>query len=229
MKTRNNVLVMDTETIGTFGKPIVHDWGWKVVDRDFNGLTEKRFLVKEFHIEQPWMLKTSDFYGSKADLYKKAIEENSVEIRPWKAIVAEFLADIKNYKVNCISAYNLAFDYKALKYTDQFFNYGNTKLIDTLDKKYLLCIWNLACETVLADAKYHEYAKMKDFISEAGNYFTSAEKCYAYLIDCAEYTEEHTALEDVKIEVEILEYILKNCKGKVQYGLFYSCWQKAQK
>lgn len=229
MKTQNNVLVQDTETVGTFGAPLVHDWAWEIIDKDFNCLTKKRYLVEEFHKSQPWILEVSDFYKGKKDLYKKAIAEETVELKPWREIVAEYVADIKRYNVKVISAYNLAFDYKAINYTNQFFNNGDEKLMKLVDKKTLLCIWNLACDTVLNTEDYKDYATMKNFISEKGNYLTNAESCYAYLTKNAEFEEEHTALADVEIEVEIMKYIIENFKGKVKYGLAYACWRKVQK
>jgi ribosomal protein S18 len=220
---------MDTETVGTFGKPIVHDWGWQIVDKDFHVLTARRYLVEELHLHQQWILKASDFYNSKHSLYVNAIEEKSVKLASWRTIVKQFLTDIRNYNVKVISAYNLAFDYKAINYTNLFFDSENEKLMKVVDSKSLLCLWNLACDTILNTEDYKDYATMKNFISEKGNYLTSAEACYSYLINDEHFEEEHTALEDVKIETEILKHIVTNCKGKVQYGLAYSCWQKVQK
>lgn len=227
MRTQNNILVLDTETVGTFSKPIIHDIGWENVDKVFNRLVKKHYLVKELHIDQPWILKTSDFYRGKAKIYEKWIAEGSVEIKPWREIIAELVKDLKTVKV--ISAYNLAFDYKAINYTNQFFNNGDTKLMELIDKKTRLCIWGLACDTILDTDDYREYATMKDFISEKGNYLTNAESCYAYLIGDETFEEEHTALADVEIEIEILKHIVENCKGKVKYGLAYNCWRKVQK
>ena len=136
---------------------------------------------------------------------------------------------LRTYKVKVLSAYNLAFDYNALKYTNHFFNVENEKFMSVIDKKTFLCIWNLACDTILDTDDYRQYATMKNFISEKGNYLTNAESCYAYLIGNEDFEEEHTALADVQIEVEILKYIVTKCKGKVKYGLAYSCWQRVQK
>lgn len=229
MRTQNNVLVMDTETVGTFGRPIVHDWAWQIVDKDFNVLSARRYLVKEFHGEQQWILNASDFYRSKHSLYKEAIKAEMVEVKNWKEIVKIFLSDCKSYNVKVLSAYNLAFDYKAIKYTNMFFDGEDGKLMKVIDGKSLLCLWNLACDTILDTDDYREYATMKNFISEKGNYMTNAEKCYAYLTGAENFEEEHTALADVEIETEILKHIVQHCKGKVQYGLAYSCWQKVQK
>lgn len=229
MKTQNNVMVLDTETVGSFGRPLIHDIGWKIVDKEFNTLQEVRYLVKEFHEEQQWVLNASDFYRTKHSLYKKAITDKEVELKPWKEIEKEMLSALRTYKVKVLSAYNLAFDYKALKYTNHFFNAENKKFMTVIDKKTFLCIWNLACDTILDTDDYRQYATMKNFISEKGNYLTNAESCYAYLIGNEDFEEEHTALADVQIEVEILKYIVTKCKGKVKYGLAYSCWQRVQK
>lgn len=229
MRTQNNILIIDTETVGTFGSPIIHDIGYKIIDKDFNTLAERRHLIKELHEVNPCMLYTSDFYQSKKHLYDEAKATKSVDIIPWKMAVKELMDDMRVYKVKVLSAYNMAFDYKALNATNNFFNFGDTKLMDTIDKKALLCIYNLACETILDTDDYREYATMKAFISDKGNYLTNAECCYRYLIDDPLFEEEHTALADVEIEKQILEYIIKNCSHKVQYGLWYNCWRKVQK
>lgn len=227
MRTQNNILTLDTETVGTFDRPLVHDIGWMVTDKNFNVISKKRYLVKEFHIDQPWILKTSDFYSERQGLYRKAIKDATVEIKPWREVIKEFMKDLKGAKV--MSAYNLAFDYKAINYTNNFFNGGDETLSKLIDKKTLLCIWNLACDTILDTDDYRGYATMKHFISDKGNYLSSAESCYAYLTQNDSYKEEHTALADVEIEVDILRYIVENCKGRVEYGLAYNCWKKIQK
>jgi DNA polymerase III epsilon subunit-like protein len=229
MRTQNNITLIDTETVGTFGSPIIHDFAYKTKTKDFETLTTKRYLVKELHEVNPFMLYTSDFYQTKKALYDKVKADGSVEIKPWKEIITEFISDLRSDRVKVISAYNVAFDYKAINATNQFFNNGDKKVMDTIDKKSLLCIYNLACETVLDTDDYRKYATMKDFISDKGNYLSNAEACYAYLTQNASFEEEHTALADVEVEWQILEHIIKNCSHKVQYGMFYNCWQKIQK
>lgn len=229
IRTQNNILIIDTETVGTFGSPIIHDIGYKIINKDFDTLVEKRYLVKELHEVNQFMLWTSDFYKTKQPLYDEAKEHNLVDVLSWKEIVKIFLDDMRFYKVKVISAYNMAFDYKALNATNSFFNLGDTKLMDAIDKKSLLCIYNLACDTILDTDDYRAYATMKNFISDKGNFLTNAECCYRYLINDETFEEEHTALADVEIEKQILEYIIKNCKHKVQYGLAYNCWRKVQR
>lgn len=229
MRTRNNIATLDTETVGTFGSPIIHDFGYMINDKELGTpLVAKRYLTEELHKVNDYMLRTSDFYKSKKSLYDEAKANNEVEIKPWKEIIAEFIADCKKYNVKVISAYNLAFDYRAINATNAFFNNGDTKVMEYINKKAFLCIWDLACETVLDTDDYRKYATMKDLISEKGNYLTNAESCYRYLFKDNDFEEEHTALADVEIEVQILKYIIENCHHKVKYGLAYNSWKKVQ-
>lgn len=231
MRTRNNVMILDTETIGTFGTPLIHDIGFVVIDKDFNVLHKDRMLVKELHTDGKWMLKTSDFFNEYAKDYSMA--RKTEKILYWSEIADNIVKVIKDYKVSTISAYNLQFDYKAIKYTEKMFNRNSQRLAKVLDykSKNLLCIYNLACETILQTTEYHEYAESKGYISEAGNIKTNAEVCFRYITKNDGYIEKHTALSDAEDEMQILKYIVRNVKNNVsmQYGLYYNCWRKAQK
>lgn len=230
MRTRNNIMVLDTETIGNFGTPLVHDIGFTIIDKKFNVLHKDRFLVAELHRDARWMLATSEFYNQYSEDYKQA--RKTEKIVYWKEIAETIVKLIKEFKVTTISAYNLQFDYKAIKYTEQLFNREKQNLAKVLDQKSknLLCIYNLACETILQTEQYHQFAEENHYISEAGNFKTNAEVCYRFITGKNDYVEKHTALSDAEDETEILRYIVKNVKKyNMQYGLYYNCWRKAQR
>lgn len=230
MRTRNNIMVLDTETIGTFGTPLVHDIGFTIVDKNFNVLHKDRFLVGELHRDARWMLATSEFYNQYSKDYKHARKIEKIVY--WKEISETIVKLIKEFKVTTISAYNLQFDYKAIKYTEQLFNREKQGLAKVLDQKgkNLLCIYNLACETILQTEQFHQFAEENHYISDAGNFQTNAEVCYRFVTGKNDYVEKHTALSDAEDETEILHYIVKNVKKhNMKYGLFYNCWMKAQK
>ena len=229
MRTRNNIMVFDTETIGTFGTPLIHDIGFVILDKEFNVLHKDRFLVAELHQDAKWMLRTSEFYNQYSEEYYRA--RRTEKIAYWSEISATIVKLIREYKITTISAYNLQFDYKAVKYTEQMFNREKQGFAKVLDqkKRNLLCIYNLACETILRTEEYHQYATDHGYLSEAGNYQTNAEVCYRYITNKDNYVEQHTALSDAEDETEILRYIVRNVKKyNLQYGLFYNCWMKAQ-
>lgn len=229
MRTKNNVMILDTETVGTFGKPLIHDFGYVIVDKNFNILKKERFLVKELHGIGQWILKTSDFFNEYAKDYLHAREVE--KILPWAEIAKSVAKTIKEFKVTTISAYNLQFDYKAIKYTEDMFN-SRRDLAKVLDHKTkaLLCIFNLACETILDTDEYRSFCDDHGYISEKENYRTGAEFAYRFIKQDTGYIEKHTALADAEDETEILKYICQNVKGKkLEYGLYYNCWRKVQK
>lgn len=231
MRTRNNIMILDTETIGTFGTPLIHDIGFVIIDKNFNILHKDRYLVAELHKDAKWMLKTSDFFNEYEKEYHHA--RKTEKIKYWSEISEEIVKLVREYKVSTFSAYNLQFDYKAIKYTEQMFNRNKQSFAKMIDQKNknLLCIYNLACETILQSPQYHQFAEENGYISNSGNYSTNAENCYRYITKNTGYIEKHTALSDAEDETEILHYIVKNVKGNkaMQYGLYYNCWRKAQK
>ena len=227
MKVRNNIMILDTETIGNFGKPLVHDVGFVIVDKNFTILYKDRILVEELHKKALWLLNSNSFYSERKKDYEMA--RKTEKIMPW-AKISKHMADmIRHYHVGTVSAYNLQFDYRALKYTDDFFSDNHISKILDEKSKYKLCIYNLACETILNTENYHNFAKAHNLISEKGNYKTNAESAYQYITGNTEYIEKHTSLSDSLDEMEILKYIVRNVKKcDKKYGLYYNCWMKAQ-
>jgi len=229
MRTRNNIMIFDTETVGTFNTPLVHDIGFVIVDKHFNIIHKDRFLVKELHKMGNWILKTSDFYSEYTKDYETA--RKTEKVLEWSEISASIAETIRTYKVTTISAYNLQFDYKAIKYTDDMFNKKRhlSKVLDQKSKA-LLCIYNLACETILNTDEYRNFCEEHNYFTEKGNYKTSAEIAYRFITGETEYDEKHTALSDSEDEKQILEYICTHVKKEtLKYGLFYNCWKKVQK
>jgi hypothetical protein len=63
--------------------------------------------------------------------------------------------------------------------------------------------------------------------SPKGNWKTSAETAYAYLIGEAQFVEEHTGLEDCKIELEIYKACKKQKKLRA-HGICTNPWLLVQ-
>ena len=80
----------------------------------------------------------------------------------------------------------------------------------------------------LADGEYKKFCERnanikgadgsKKFITEADGYKTTAESFYSYLIEDINYNEEHTALQDSIIELDILmACIFKGAEWQTEY------------
>ena len=227
-----NILVLDTETTGELKQPLIYDFGYKIVSPQGEVLFAKNALVREV-FENKFIMDKA-FYSQKVKTYNEKLSKKEIDIQPYHVLIREFIKKARKYNVEIISAYNLAFDIAAINGTMRMcYSQGHDdkileKLINQKNKK-LLCIWNLACETILDTDDYREFAKTNNKISEKGNYFTNAEVTYQYITKNLDFIEEHTAIADVEIEIEILLHILKNYSGNLTYGLHYGSWKKVQR
>jgi hypothetical protein len=117
-----------------------------------------------------------------------------------------------------MAAYNLAFDYRAIKATAKFFGLENNRDVKYILAKNMLDIWKLAKDTVCKEAGYAQYIdSCGDGYTAIGNMKTDAEHVYRYLVGDGNFHEAHTALADCRIEAYILNYILKHYKGIATY------------
>lgn len=225
-KRKHYFLVLDTETCNTIEQPIPYDIGWAICDRHGNIYAERSFMVAETFLDMKDVM-SSAYYADKIPMYWDEIKEGKRIIKSFWNIRKQFNEDIKTFNISEIGAYNMGFDKRALnnliRYTSKswarwFFPCG----VD------FFCIWSMACSTILNRPSYIKFAEDNDFISECGNIQTSAECAYRYITADVDFVENHTGLEDVKIEVTIMAkcYSLHKPMDK---NINSACWRKVQK
>ncbi len=225
MRYQNNILIIDTETTGNFTSPLVYDIGWVVLDKELNIIVQREYLVQEVFNNS--FLMDSAYYVSKKGMYEDRVRRYDIQVKPLQHIVKTLLKDMRQTRV--FSAYNVAFDYKAIGSTIKLVASQLTdKWYKAIKRKELLCIMNLAADTLLNSEDYIDVALTKGWYTEKGNLKSSAEVAYRYLTKNYGFIEEHTALADVLIEKDILKYCLMNYKGNVSYGSYYNTWRKVQ-
>lgn len=202
------IAVIDTECVGLQDKS-VYDFAWQIVDKKGNVYSEGSYLVEETITNADKMM--GAFYAKKIfSHYIPMLARREISILPWDEIRARFLADLSEFNVNIVAAYNIGFDMGAIRSTN-----GGNKFLDRNVK--ILDIWQFACETILSQKSYMRIASEQGWISTAGNIRTNAEKAFAYISGDWEYSEEHTALSDVKIEVSILADCFRQ-KKSIPFG-----------
>lgn len=213
MNKENRFLVFDTETMGVSNR-VVYDIGYNIVNRRGNVFTSRRFLVKEI-ITNPRIM-TDAFYHDKVySVYLEMLDNaDSRLIHPWADVQDYIREDVKTFGVNIFSAYNLGFDLSAINATNKATNCG--KLLT--EKPMLLDLWLFSCLYLFNTNFYKEMARDNNWVSDAGNYRTTAEHAYRFITFNPEYSEPHTALEDADIETEILLKLL-NKKKKIPYNV----------
>lgn len=218
-------LVVDVETCNSLEEPLPYDIGYCICDREGNIFLERSFIVAEIFCDLSDAM-NSAYYAEKIPMYWEQIKNKERKIKTYTTIRQTILEDMKKYKIKKVGAYNASFDRKALNnlsryvtksFNRYFFPYGTD----------FFCIWNMACQVLMARKTYIDFAIKNGLISEKGNLFTNAECCYKYIKKNLDFEEAHTGLEDVRIETEIMAECFRRHK-KMEKKINPYCWRLVQ-
>ena len=188
--TRYTYCTLDTETVG--GATIVdgiYHLGGRIHDRKGNVLATFNYLIAEHFAKID-----SAFYGKK-NFYKYAqmLLDGSITVVATEAEAIAMVNSLCNfYNVRYMMAYNSGFDF------------GKTACASLIENREFIDIYLMTLQTITHLKKYAKFCYENNLRSKSGkSVATSAEAVYAYLTNNPAYEEEHTALEDAKIEMEI--------------------------
>ena len=212
MPQAKNILILDTETADLRGD--VYDVGYTITNTRGDILDEYNALVEEVFTDAEKM--TGAFYAKKLfSHYAPMLDAGTVSLTPWAAIVDRMRADMAAYNVNVLAAYNLGFDMRVMRQTHDMLGDGQPICPQGLE---LLDIWQFARETKLKSRTYKKIAKAQGWVSAAGNIRTGAEYAHRFCSGDWGFIESHTALDDARIETEILAACYA-AKKRVPYGI----------
>ena len=206
------IATIDTETVGLEGH--VYDIGYCIHDKRGNIALERNWLVEE-NFTDPAKMMGAFYAGKHFTHYARMLQDGEVRLTPWAEIVATMRADFLVHGVNVVAAYNAGFDFRVLAQTHRELA-GEGKMLT--DAVKVLDIWQFACETKLSQKAYANIARAMGWVSPAGNIKTGAEFAHRYCSGDHSFIEDHTALSDARIEVEILAECFRQ-KKRVPYGV----------
>lgn len=199
-KRKIMIIVLDTETLGLFDKR-VYDLGYIIYDNDKKQVVKERdYIIKQVYDNENLM--KSAYYKNKRPLYEIELQNGNAKKIYWGMALYILLKDIERYNVSELYAYNSRFDLKAIAKTCEAFN--KNVVIDHIAD--IMDYINIITDT-------QEY---KDFCFN-NNYLTkhkkpqcrkTAEVVYRYVTDNNVFIEDHMALSDSRIELEILKKAL---------------------
>ena len=190
-------LVLDTETISV-GKRLVYDLGYVIADGDGNIIKKKSYVISQVYNNRE--LFATCYFAKKRPLYEERLKSGYSKKVGWGNAMRYLANDIKRYGITDVYAYNSDFDTKALAFTSSWYNVvnplGTTEIKDIMD--YI--------EPITKTNEYEEFCRLNGFMTKTKKPRPQqkAETLYRYLTNNANYEEEHTGLEDSKIELEIL-------------------------
>lgn len=210
-----NVCVFDTETIGT-EKAFCYNIGFVI----FNTESGEILVAEDYVVEQIWNNKPlfeTAYYADKKEIYISRMRGGSVKMKKFGHITQRMAYLFRHYEVECAYAYNSPFDDRVFRYNCDWFHcinpFDNIKIID---------IRGLVHKFIAFTPAYQQFCEENGLFTESGNYSTTAEALFKYIIKSNAFEEEHTALADSMIEKEILTYCV-NLGG--QYGLDYKVYR----
>lgn len=207
-----NRIILDTETAGNVmdkSSLRVYDFGFQVVDNNFNVIAAHRYFVEEIFGDADLM--NSAYYARKLPQYYEAVEKGEVKVLSWLTIMHKFAAICKAYNVKEVWAFNAGFDRDATNRTTEVLSNGFRKIFVPYGVEWK-CIQRAAVMTICNSRNYFKFAVENNLISKSGNVRTTAQAIYAYITKDPSFKEAHTALEDVKIETIILQKVKKQHK-----------------
>ena len=211
---KNIYCTLDTETFGGASNPKgIYHLGGFIHDRMGNVLAGFNFVIAEHYNE----IQADSYAKKNFGLYEEMVKNGVATIIPTEEMAVAIVNSICDYhNVKYMMAFNTGFDF------------CKTSCKTLLQGREFIDIYLMACQTLGGLKKYARFCRENNFKSKSGkSVATSAESFFAYLTGNAEYIEEHTALEDAKIEMEIFVKCIhakKKFTKNVNFFDFYGKW-----
>ena len=216
-----NIVIFDTETTN-LEKPFCYNIGY-VIRNVENGET---LVKRDFVVEQIWhnlALFSTAYYAEKRPLYVSAMRGRKTFMEKFGYICQTMLRDFKAYEVAGAYAYNSPFDEKVINHNCDWFKCANP-----FDNISIFDIRGYVHEFIV-DNDYKAFCEENGYFTEAGNYSTTAENVYRFLVD-NDFIEAHTALADSEIEGDILfECLARGAEINKDYAVKKSIWREVDK
>lgn len=221
-KRVNYRLVIDTETCPV-DKDLqevlpsnmwTYDIGWAIVDKRGKVYKTRSFVNADIFLAEKELM-NSAYYADKIPMYWEQIKSGERVLTSWYVIKKTLRKDMAEYGVKEVYAHNMRFDYGTLNNTERwltkskyryFFPYG-TEICDTL---------KMARQVIGTMPTYRKFCEENGYLTKNGQLRFTAEILYRFISKDNTFVENHTGLEDVLIEKEILAYCFKQHKKMVR-------------
>ena len=196
-----NIVVFDTETV-SLEKPFCYNIGYTIVEVE----SGKTLVKRDYVVEQVWhnpMLFITAYYADKRDIYVKAMRSRKTVMEKYGYICQAMIRDFITYDVKGAYAFNSPFDDKVFTYNSEWFKCNNP-----FDNMPIFDIRGYVHHFIV-DEEYKEFCEEFGYLTDSGNYSTTAETVYRFITGNTDFIEDHTALSDSEIEAEILIHCLR--------------------
>lgn len=181
---------LDTETVGGAVAPTgMYNVGCIIHDKEGRVYATTSMLVME-HFDE---IRGDDYAKRNFHIYEEGLQRGIFTCVATEHDAVEVVRNLCHaYGVKYVMAYNSGFDFV------------KTACRELLDEFEFIDIYLMALQTITHQKGYARFCNENEMYSGSGKTCaTSAEAVYAYITKNPDYVEEHTALEDSKIEKDI--------------------------
>ena len=208
MTNKNSLfLVLDCETTNSIDDPFCYDIGFAVVDAYGKVYETHSYVVADVFLDQDLM--ASAYFADKVPQYWDEIKSGKRTLRRFATIKSILRDVVAQYGITNVVAHNASFDNRALNTTQ--------RMLTCSKWRYFLpygCQWwdtlKMARQAMAECEEYHQFCQENGFVTLRGQSQFTAEVLHRFFTGDVGFIEEHTALEDVLIEKDILAYCLAN-------------------
>lgn len=201
--TNEKFIVLDTETTNSIDDPIVYDIGFAVVDIEGNVYETHSYVVADVFLDKDLM--ASAYFIDKVPQYWEEIKNGSRLLRKYSTI-RFILHDVcKQWNVKKIFAHHARFDYRSTTLTQRYLTNSKYRYF----MPYGVEIWDTLkmARAILKDNdEYANFCYDNEYFTKGMQRRYTAEIIYRFLNNDVDFVENHTGLEDVMIEKEIMAF-----------------------
>ena len=208
MTTETKFLVIDTETTNSIDDPFCYDVGFAVVDATGKVYETHSYMVADIFLDDSLM--ESAYFKDKIPQYWADIQNGKRTLRRFKTIKAILRDVVEQYGIKYIVAHNASFDYRSLNYTQRLLTSSKYRYFFPWECE-IWCTLKMARQVLGKDENYKQFCVDNGYTygkEEKPQLRFTAEIIHRFLTGDLEFVEEHTGLEDVLIEKDILAYCL---------------------
>lgn len=206
----NFVLFVDCETANDLEFPLAYDLGGKVVDTKGRVYEEFSFVNADIYLRESGLMQSA-YYANKLPQYEQGLQNGSRTMSTTIGMKNYIARLCKAYGIKVACAHNSRFDKMALDNTLRYVTKSKMRYF----LPYGIEWWDtlrMAESVMLKMPTYERFCSENNYISNSGRFSLTAENLYRFISKDNNFVENHTGLEDVEIEIQIMLYCFRQHK-----------------
>ena len=213
-------IMLDTETANTQQEDdgkldmrfvLPYDFGFAVIDSHGRVYEKFSFVNSDIYIYEKDLMRSA-YYANKLPQYEKDIAEGRRIMANTYNIRRIILEKIKEYNCKYVCAHNTRFDLNACNNIQRWTTKSKYRYFFPYDIEF----WDtlkMARDVLGNRPTYRKFCEENGYLTKQNQCRYTAEVIYQYIMQDTDFSESHTGLEDVEIEVQILAYLVSRKKA----------------